>query len=96
MLNLGTGEVFVILVVALLVLGPDKLPSTARQVGRFVGELRRVSAGFQAEVRDAIKEPVDMTPAVKPGDPGATVVPDPNAPAMDAAAVDPVDGPDPH
>ena len=62
MLNLGTGEVLVILVVALLVLGPDKLPGAARQAGRWLGELRRLSSGFQAELRDALQEPVDQTP----------------------------------
>jgi len=61
-LNLGTGEVLVILVVALLVLGPDKLPGAARQAGRWIGELRRLSSGFQAELRDALQEPVDQTP----------------------------------
>ena len=62
MLNLGPGEVLVILVVALLVLGPDKLPGAARQVGRWMGELRRISSGFQTELRDALQEPVDQTP----------------------------------
>ena len=62
MLNLGTGEVLVILVVALVVLGPEKLPGAARQAGRWLGELRRVSSGFQAELRDALQEPVDQTP----------------------------------
>ena len=62
MLNLGTGEVLVILVVALVVLGPDKLPGAARQAGRWLSELRRLSTGFQAELRDALQEPVDQTP----------------------------------
>jgi Tat protein translocase TatB subunit len=71
-LNLGTGEVLVILVVALLVLGPDKLPGAARQAGRWLGELRRLSSGFQAELRDALQEPVDQTPRPTP-----TAVPPP-------------------
>lgn len=71
MLNLGTGEVLVILVVALVVLGPEKLPGAARQAGRWLGELRRVSSGFQAELRDALQEPVDQTPS------SATAVPPP-------------------
>ena len=62
MLNLGTGEVLLILVVALVVLGPDKLPGAARQAGRWLGELRKISSGFQAELRDALQEPVDQTP----------------------------------
>ncbi|MCU1379973.1 MAG: twin-arginine translocation protein tatb [Acidimicrobiales bacterium] len=62
MLNVGTPEMLVILVVALLVLGPNKLPEVARQVGRAVGEIRRLGAGFQAEMRDALQEPVKMEP----------------------------------
>ena len=65
-LNLGPLEVLLILVVALLVLGPTKLPEAARQAGRAIGELRRMSSGFQAELRDALQEPVDGRPAVKP------------------------------
>jgi sec-independent protein translocase protein TatB len=75
-LNLGTGEVLVILVVALLVLGPDKLPGAARQVGRWLGELRRLSSGFQAELRDALQEPVDG----KPRSASATPATPPKAP----------------
>ena len=62
MLNLGTPELLVILVVALLVLGPDKLPDAARQVGKAIGEVRRLGNGFQAEMRDAMREPVKTAP----------------------------------
>ena len=41
MFNLGAGEIAVILVVALLLLGPDKLPELARGIGKFVREFRR-------------------------------------------------------
>ena len=51
--NLGGGEVLVILLVALIVLGPTKLPPAIRQVGRVVGEMRRIGQGFQQELRDA-------------------------------------------
>ena len=37
--NLGSGELLVIFFVALLVLGPNKLPDAARQVGRAVSEI---------------------------------------------------------
>lgn len=53
----------VILLVALLVLGPNKLPGAARQVGKVLGELRRMSSGFQAEMRDAMREPVEGVPS---------------------------------
>ena len=56
--NLGSGELLVIFFVALIVLGPNKLPEAARQVGRAVNELRRISGGFQREIREAMKEPL--------------------------------------
>lgn len=56
MLNVGTPELLVILLVALIVLGPDKLPDAARQIGRAVSQVRRMGSGFQAELRDAFHE----------------------------------------
>ena len=40
MLNIGGGEIAVIVIVALLVLGPDKLPELARGIGKFMREFR--------------------------------------------------------
>jgi Tat protein translocase TatB subunit len=51
--NLGAPEVLVILVLALLVLGPQRLPDAARQVGSMMGELRKLSSGFQKEMKSA-------------------------------------------
>ena len=56
MFNVGGAEIFVILLVALIVLGPDRLPGAVRQAGQFVGELRKMSAGFQNELRGAFDE----------------------------------------
>lgn len=56
--NIGGGELIVILIIALIVLGPDKLPDAVRRAGRLYGELRRMSSGFQAELRDALDEPM--------------------------------------
>ena len=46
MFNLGGMEILVILVVALLVLGPDKLPTFMRTIGKALGELRRTTSEF--------------------------------------------------
>jgi len=54
--NVGGGELLVILLVVLIVLGPDKLPDAARKIGNVVGEVRRMSAGFQNEMRAAIED----------------------------------------
>jgi sec-independent protein translocase protein TatB len=39
--NIGTGEMIMIAVVALLVLGPQRLPELARGIGKFLREFRR-------------------------------------------------------
>src|SRR6185503_7014317 len=41
MFNVGTGEMIMIAVVALLVLGPQRLPELARGIGKFLCEFRR-------------------------------------------------------
>jgi Tat protein translocase TatB subunit len=41
MFGLGMGEIVVILIVALLVLGPNKLPEAAKQIGKAIRELRK-------------------------------------------------------
>ena len=66
MFNIGGGELLIILLVALVVLGPTKLPEAARQVGKMVGEFKKVSSSFQTEVREAMKDPVNT--AVKKAD----------------------------
>ena len=88
--TLGPAEILVILVVALIVLGPDRLPEAARKAGQFIAEVRRIGNGFQAEVRDAMRVPTDpnttATPAVRalapvapPGPSGDVAVPPPPA-----------------
>ena len=57
--NLGWAEIAVIAVVALVVLGPEKLPGAARQVGNVIRQIRRISTGFQQELQNALDEPVE-------------------------------------
>lgn len=47
MFGLGLWELALILAVALVVLGPERLPKIARQLGRGVRELRRAARDFQ-------------------------------------------------
>jgi sec-independent protein translocase protein TatA len=65
-LNVGPAEVLIILVVALLVLGPKKLPEAARQIGKAMSEFRRVTSSLQDEVRHVVNDHVESTPAVDP------------------------------
>ena len=43
MFGIGLPELFIILVIALVVLGPDKLPDLARAIGKGIGEFRRAT-----------------------------------------------------
>jgi sec-independent protein translocase protein TatB len=56
--NVTGTELVIILLVALIVLGPEKLPGAVRKFGQVYGELRRMSQGFQTELRDALDEPL--------------------------------------
>lgn len=56
MFNIGGGELLVIVLIALIVLGPQRLPDAMRTFGRVVGEIRRISTGFQQEVRQAFED----------------------------------------
>jgi Sec-independent protein translocase protein TatA len=51
MLSLSPAKILVVLVVALIVLGPEKLPGVARQLGALWGDLRRWRSRLESEVR---------------------------------------------
>ncbi len=58
-MNLTPNEVLIIAVVALIVLGPQRLPEAARQIGKGYRELRKMSTSVRAEIDTALKEPVE-------------------------------------
>ena len=58
MFNLSGSEIVVIVLLALIVLGPEKLPEAIRRFGRVYGELKRMSTGFQTEFKNAFDEPM--------------------------------------
>ena len=51
-------EIVVILLLALIVLGPEKLPEAIRKFGRVYSEIRKVSNGFKSEFKSAFDEPM--------------------------------------
>ena len=56
MFNIGGGEVLVSLVVAVIFLGPSKLPEIARTLGKTTQTIRRVSESFRSELSSAVDE----------------------------------------
>ena len=98
MFNVGGPEVLVILLVALVVLGPHQLPKAARQVGQVMAEIRKISTGFQSELTSALEAEEQRTqPPMKPQSPGGPQDVAPAAPApvedtTDPLAADDADG----
>ncbi|HEY3673182.1 MAG TPA: twin-arginine translocase TatA/TatE family subunit [Acidimicrobiia bacterium] len=54
--SLGPAEILVVLVIALLVFGPNKMPDIAKQVGKGFREFRRVQQHLKSELRDVVSE----------------------------------------
>lgn len=59
MFNLSGGEIVVLLLIGLVVLGPEKLPDAMRKFGRVYNEVRRVATGIQRDVTSTFSEPVE-------------------------------------
>ena len=63
MFGIGAPELLIILVVALLVLGPKRLPEIARSLGRGMSEFRRASNEFTRTLTASVEEPPPAPPA---------------------------------
>lgn len=65
--SLGIPEIMVILVIALLVFGPHKVPEVARQLGKGMRELRRIQDSLRADVSGLLGvDDDDPTPPFHP------------------------------
>ncbi len=74
--NLGMPELILILALALLLFGPQKLPEIGRQVGKALGEFKRTSNELKRTIEDemdrATKEPPPGEPPSPPAAGGAS------------------------
>ena len=93
--GVGFQELFLLFVIGLVILGPERLPRVASQIGRWVGRARRTAnqLRFQLEREIALAElekkhkPVDEQPAATtdtaPKEPEPTIAKPEEAPADD-------------
>ena len=65
MFGIGTSEILIILLIALLVLGPDEIPKIARMLGRGMREIERA----KNELRDSIQFEMDEKETTKTASP---------------------------
>lgn len=95
--SLGPAEILVVLVIALLVFGPNKMPDIARQVGKGMREFKRVQQHLKSELRDVVSEfdapssatpnvDVDPVPMLPPKDDQVAEAPAPAVPVSDSNA----------
>ena len=78
----------VVFAVALIVLGPEKLPEAAQRVGRLLAEARQLSARFSAEVQQAMSFGAPETSGYAASSPPAPTSTTPG-PASDGSASQP-------
>lgn len=57
MFSLGAPEIILILVIALIIFGPGKLPEVGRAIGKGINEFKKASRDIQKELNEATKEP---------------------------------------
>jgi Tat protein translocase TatB subunit len=58
MFNFSGSELMFLLILGLVVLGPEKLPTVLRKMGRFYGEFKRMTTDAQSDFRQAFAEPL--------------------------------------
>jgi Tat protein translocase TatB subunit len=71
--GVGAGELFLIMVLALVVIGPERLPEVAGQIGKTVADLRRqanqLTGEFQRSLEVAVQERQEQKAPVAPAPP---------------------------
>jgi sec-independent protein translocase protein TatB len=100
MFGLSFGELVIIAVLALLLLGPDKLPEAAKTLGKGLRDLRRATDDLKDQVereiyaddrkaaRPALVPPVPAAPVPGPAGPPPPASAE-NVPGLEAALVEP-------
>ena len=58
MFDLSGSKILFLIIIALVVLGPDKLPEAMRKAGKVYGDFKRMTSGFQNEMKSVLDEPM--------------------------------------
>ncbi len=84
MFNIGSGEMILLFVVALMIFGPQRLPEMGRAVGEAMSSFRKamqsLSEPLVAEVHSQTRQLREPAPPVPPATPTEPVQPEPPEP----------------
>jgi TatA/E family protein of Tat protein translocase len=92
MLDIGIQELVVIMILALLVFGPERLPELGRRMGRAMREFRRASDEFRSTVEQNLQMNVEHDILPPSAAPAVSEVPASDVLAGEAVAVEGADG----
>lgn len=81
MFDIGPGELVLVAIIGLLVLGPQRLPKVAAEIGKWVGRARRTAT----QLRRQLEREIELSEIEKPPSPPPTQTPPPPAAAAHAA-----------
>ena len=79
MFEVGFSELLLIMVLALLVLGPQKLPKVVAEVGRWMGRARAMARQFREQLEVEAAEPQRPPPPAPPPPPPPAPTPTPTS-----------------
>ena len=79
MFEVGFSELLLIMALALLVLGPQKLPKVVAEVGRWMGRARAMARQFREQLEVEAAEPQRPPPPAPPPPPPPPPVPTPTS-----------------
>lgn len=90
---MGSGEILVILLIALVVLGPEKLPKLAADIGRWVGRARAMARQLRSQLDQEVyleemrreQAKASSPPPPPPAPPAAAAAPETPAPVTPTA-----------
>ena len=96
MFDVGASELLLIVIVAIVVIGPKDMPVALRTAGRWIGKMRRISGHFRSGIETMIREAEleemerkwrEQNEAIMKAHPDALAEPDGPAPASAEAAL---------
>jgi sec-independent protein translocase protein TatA len=85
--SMGMTELVIILVIALIIFGPRKLPELGRSLGKSIGEFKKASNELRSTIEEEIRVEETRVPHPAAAPPPSPVAPTPTATVVEDAPV---------